>query len=40
MSLSDELLYSSKNGLETLDAAVIAAADGFCEDYKTFLPGD
>ena len=37
MSLSDELLYKSRNGLETLDASVIAEADGFCEDYKTFL---
>ena len=37
MSLSDELLYKSRNGLETLDASVIAEADRFCEDYKTFL---
>lgn len=35
--LKEKLFYARKNAAETLDADKIAAADAFCEGYKTFL---
>ena len=35
--LAEELFYRTKNAGEELDAAELARADAFCEEYKTFL---
>ena len=35
--LAEELFYRTTNAGEELDAAELARADAFCEEYKTFL---
>ncbi|MEI3579602.1 MAG: hypothetical protein V8Q30_06340 [Acutalibacteraceae bacterium] len=34
--LAEELCYRTKNAGEELDAAELARADAFCEEYKDF----